>query len=281
MGWMNDFLEYVKIDPLFKKYDHNKMTFGMTYAFSENFILVISHDEVVHLKCSMLNKMPGYKVDKFANLKTAYTFMIGHPGKKLLFMGQEFGQLSEWSENKNLEWYLLNEPLHKEVQEYVAGLLKIYKENKMLYAYDNNQNNYDSFRWINCDDADRSIFSFIRKDPDSYSDSLIFICNFTPMQREDYCLGVPLSGKYKVIADSFSATTEEDNFETAKAKKDAAEVVDSYTAVKDEADNFPYRLNINLKPYEALILRVPKEPKKTTTKSTAKTTSAKNTKKSK
>lgn len=139
------------------------MTFGMTYAFSENFILVISHDEVVHLKCSMINKMPGYKVDKFANLKVAYTFMMGHPGKKLLFMGQEFGQLSEWSEDKNLEWYLLNEPLHKEMQDYVAGLLKIYKSNKPLYAYDNNQNNYDSFQWINCDDADRSIFSFIRK----------------------------------------------------------------------------------------------------------------------
>lgn len=262
MGWMNDFLEYVKVDPLFKKGNHNKMTFGMTYAFSENFILVISHDEVVHLKCSMINKMPGYKVDKFANLKVAYTFMMGHPGKKLLFMGQEFGQLSEWSEDKNLEWYLLNEPLHKEMQDYVAGLLKIYKSNKPLYAYDNNQNNYDSFQWINCDDADRSIFSFIRKNPDSFSESLIFICNFTPIERDDYFLGVPLKGKYKVIADSFSETTDEDNFETAKAKRAAMYVEDSYTAVEEETDNLPYRLNIKLRPYEAIVLKAPKEQKK-------------------
>ena len=256
MGWMNDFLEYVKLDPLFKKYNHNKMTFGLTYAFSENFILVISHDEVVHLKCSMINKMPGYKVDKFANLKTAYTFMFGHPGKKLLFMGQEFAQLSEWSEDKNLEWYLLNEPLHKETKDYVSSLLKLYKSNKVLYAYDNRENNYESFQWINCDDNERSIFSFIRKNPENYNGALIFICNFTPIEREDYTLGVPVEGTYNTILSSFSYTTEEDTFETA-SEKNAAITLSSYKSIEEECDNFPYMLNIPLRPFEAIVLEVP------------------------
>ena len=256
MGRMNDFLEYVKLDPLFKKYNHNKMTFGLTYAFSENFILVISHDEVVHLKCSMINKMPGYKVDKFANLKTAYTFMFGHPGKKLLFMGQEFAQLSEWSEDKNLEWYLLNEPLHKETKDYVSSLLKLYKSNKVLYAYDNRENNYESFQWINCDDNERSIFSFIRKNPENYNGALIFICNFTPIEREDYTLGVPVEGTYNTILSSFSYTTEEDTFETA-SEKNAAITLSSYKSIEEECDNFPYMLNIPLRPFEAIVLEVP------------------------
>ena len=160
MGWMHDFLEYTKLDPLFKKNNHNKMTFGMTYAFSENFILVLSHDEVVHLKCSMINKMPGYPADKFKNLKTAYTFMLGHPGRKLLFMGQEFAQLQEWSESRSLDWYLLDEPEHKDMQDYVKKLLHLYKEYPALYT---ETKGYGAFEWINANDADRSIFSFIRK----------------------------------------------------------------------------------------------------------------------
>ena len=269
MGWMNDFLEYVKVDPLFKKGNHNKMTFGMTYAFSENFILVLSHDEVVHLKCSMINKMPGFKVDKFANLKVAYTFMFGHPGKKLLFMGQEFAQTDEWQEGNNLEWYLLNEPLHKEMQQYVSELLKLYKGNESLYAYDNRDNNYDSFEWINCDDSDRSIFSFIRKNPGDYSDALIFICNFTPVDREDYCVGVPEDGTYKVVVDSFSPTSEEDTFESAAAKKKDIKL-ESYKTIEEECDKLPYRLNIPLRPYEALVIKMPHKVKKVSKAKTSK-----------
>ncbi len=127
MGWMHDFLEYMKLDPYFRKHNHNKMTFGITYSTSENFILVLSHDEVVHLKCSMINKMPGEYEDKFANLKAGYTFMLGHPGKKLLFMGQDFGQLHEWDEKTSLDWYLADEPLHGDLQNYVRGLLTLYK----------------------------------------------------------------------------------------------------------------------------------------------------------
>lgn len=257
MGWMNDFLEYMKLDPLFKKGNHHKMTFSLTYAFSEKYILVLSHDEVVHLKCSMINKMPGYKVDKFANLKMAYTYMFGHPGKKLLFMGQDFGMLSEWMEDKNLEWYLLNEPLHDELQEYVRELLHIYKKQPVLHKYDDD---YRSFQWINCNDADRSIFSFIRKNPDDYEGALLFICNFTPVDREDYCVGVPVKGTYKRLLSNFSTINEEDNAESAEVKRIEMALTEDnvkYKAVEDECDGLPYRLNIHLRSFEAMIIKFP------------------------
>ena len=195
MGWMNDFLEYVKIDPYFKKYNHQKMTFGMTYAFSENFILVISHDEVVHLKCSMLEKMPGTFEQKFENLKTAYSFMFGHPGKKLLFMGQEFGQIREWSEERSLDWYLLEEKPHQNLHQYVKELLHLYTEHPAMSELDDS---WEGFEWINCEDGERSTFSFIRKDK-SEKKCLLFIMNVTPVLWEDYTVGVPELGTYQVI----------------------------------------------------------------------------------
>ena len=195
MGWMHDFLDYMKLDPYFRQYDHNKMTFGIMYAYSERFILVLSHDEVVHLKASMINKMPGSFEDKFANLKLAYAFMLGHPGKKLLFMGQEFAQLSEWNEKRSLEWYLLNEPLHEDMQGFVKRLLAIYKENKALYEADIYE---DGFKWIDANDANRSIFSFIRYDKEK-KESLVFVLNFTPVTREGYECTVEKDGVYKVI----------------------------------------------------------------------------------
>ena len=257
MGWMNDFLEYVKLDPLFKKHNHNKMTFSLTYAFSEKYILVLSHDEVVHLKCSMLTKMPGYKVDKFANLKMAYTYMFGHPGKKLLFMGQDFGMINEWMEDKSLEWYLLNEPLHDELWHYTRSLLHIYKRYPVLHKYDDN---HLSFQWVNCDDCDRSIFSFIRKNPENYRGALLFICNFTPMDRSDYCVGVPVKGTYRRILSNFSTINENDTVESAEIKKIEMERQEEnvkYKAVADECDRLPYRLNIHLRPFEAMIIKFP------------------------
>jgi 1,4-alpha-glucan branching enzyme len=198
MGWMHDFLEYMKLDPYFRKYNHNKMTFSMTYAYSENYILVLSHDEVVHLKCSMLEKMPGYYDDKFENLKAGYSFMFGHPGKKLLFMGQEFGQLREWSEERELDWYLLREEKHQKLQSYVSELLTLYKKYPALYAMDRNP---EGFEWINADDGDRSIFSFVRKSPTGRN-NLLFVCNFTPVARPDYRVGVPKKKKYRLILNS-------------------------------------------------------------------------------
>lgn len=257
MGWMNDFLEYVKLDPLFKKHNHHKLTFSIMYAFSENYILTLSHDEVVHLKCSMLTKMPGYKVDKFANLKMAYTFMFGHPGKKLLFMGQDVGMINEWMEDKSIEWYLLDEPLHDELQEYVRELLHIYKKYPVLYKYDDD---YRSFEWINCDDADRSIYSFYRKNPDNYKGAIMFICNFTPVDREDYCLGVPVNGTYTRLLTNYSTITEEDNAESAKVKRMEMSLKEGdvkYKAVKEECDKLPYRLNIHLRPFESLVIKFP------------------------
>ena len=198
MGWMHDFTEYMKLDPLFRKNAHYMMTFSMEYAYSEDYILVLSHDEVVHLKCSMLNKMPGEGLDKFRNLKVAYAFMAGHPGKKLLFMGQEFAQLREWSEERELDWYLLAEEPHQHIQNWVQDLLHLYREQKALYELDTQPG---GFQWINKDDVFRSIFSFVRYSKDRKK-SLLFICNFTPVERPDYRVGVPKGCQYKLILDS-------------------------------------------------------------------------------
>ena len=195
MGWMNDFLEYMKLDPYFRKFNHNKMTFSMTYAYSEKYVLVLSHDEVVHLKCSMLEKMPGELDDKFKNLKAGYTFMFGHPGKKLLFMGQDFGQLREWSEARELDWYLLGEENHQKLQQYVSDLLHIYRKYPALYGADNDPS---AFEWINANDGDRSIFSFVRKSP-TRRNNILVVCNFTPVARPDYRVGVPKKKQYKLV----------------------------------------------------------------------------------
>ena len=198
MCWMHDFLEYMKLDPYFRQYNHNKMTFSMTYAYSEKYVLVLSHDEVVHLKCSMINKMPGLGQDKFENLKAGYSFMFGHPGKKLLFMGQEFGQYQEWSEARELDWYLLSEPAHQQLQAYVKELLALYKKYPALYA---NDCNTDGFEWMNADDCSRSIYSFVRKSPTGRN-NLLFVINYTPVAREDYRVGVPKKKQYRLILNS-------------------------------------------------------------------------------
>ena len=203
MGWMNDFLEYMKLDPYFRKFNHNKMTFSMTYAYSEKYVLVISHDEVVHLKKSMLEKMPGEPDDKFKNLKAAYTFMFCHPGKKLLFMGQEFGQLREWSEERELDWFLLGEEKHRNLKDFVQTLLKMYRKYPALYGTDTDPS---GFEWINADDGDRSIYSFVRKSP-TKRNNLLFVVNFTPMERPDYRVGVPKKKQYTLILDENGQTT--------------------------------------------------------------------------
>ena len=199
MGWMNDFLEYVSKDPLFRKGVHNKMTFAMAYHHSERYILVLSHDEVVHGKCSMLYKMPGEMHEKFMNLRVAYGFMFGHPGKKLLFMGQDFGQTREWSEERSLDWYLLDqEPAHRKLNDWVRELLHMENKYPALYATDYT----DGFEWINADDRDKSIYTWIRKSPDGKK-SLVFVCNFTPVSYDSgYRVGVPNAGTYKEILNS-------------------------------------------------------------------------------
>lgn len=200
MGWMNDYLKYVSMDPIFRKYNHQLLTFSMMYNYSENFILVLSHDEVVHGKKSMISKMPGEYEMKFAGLRLSYGFMYGHPGKKLMFMGNEFGQFIEWNDTKSLDWHLLNYDSHNKLQKFVQDLNKIYLENPCLYV---NDYSIEGFKWIDCHDKSRSVVSFLRKGKKS-KDLLIFVCNFTPVTYYDYRVGVPLEGEYEELLNSDS-----------------------------------------------------------------------------
>ena len=241
MGWMNDFLEYMKLDPYFRKWNHHKMTFSMTYAYAEKYILVLSHDEVVHLKCSMINKMPGLYDDKFANLRAGYAYMLGHPGKKLLFMGQEFAQLQEWSEARELDWYLLAEEKHQQMQNYVKALLHLYKKTPALYDADQDP---CGFEWINADDADRSIFSFVRHSKDGRS-NLLFVINFTPVPRPDYRVGVPKRKQYRLVLDGDAAEFGGNTMERPVV----------YKAVKSECDGREYSFAYDLPAYGIAIFK--------------------------
>ena len=235
MGWMHDFTEYMKLDPYFRKDNHHMMTFAMSYAYSEDYILVLSHDEVVHLKCSMINKMPGLGFDKYANLKAGYAFMMGHAGKKLLFMGQDFAQLREWSEERELDWYLLEEPEHQAIQAWMRDLLHMYKKKQALYELDQS---WEGFEWVNADDAYRSIYSFIRHSKDG-KHNLLFVINFTPMAREDYRVGVPRKKQYKLILNS----------DDVKYGGNGEKRQNIYHAVKKECDGRPYSFGYKLPPY--------------------------------
>ena len=240
MGWMHDFCEYMKLDPYFRKDNHYNMTFAMSYNEYENYILPLSHDEVVHLKCSMVEKMPGYKVDKYANLRTGYTFMFGHCGKKLLFMGQDFGQEREWSEERELDWYMLENPLNRGLKDYVCELLKIYRKYPCMYTDDNS---WKGFEWINADDKDRSTYSFIRR-TEADSKCLLFITNMTPMKWEGYKLGVPKDGTYKLILNS----------DDARFGGSGTPVETKYKAVKDLCDYKDYSITLDIPPYSAFVL---------------------------
>ena len=198
MGWMNDTLSYVSKEPIFRKYDHHKLTFSMVYAFSENYILPLSHDEVVHGKKSLLDKMPGNYEEKFSNLKIYYAYYMSHPGKKLLFMGGEFGQFIEWRYQNELDWMLLDYESHRKLKEFVRDLNIFYKRHKAFYEQDRD---WIGFRWINADADAESILSYIRRDKKGKNDIIVLI-NFTPVDRYGYRIGVPYSGQYKVLLNS-------------------------------------------------------------------------------
>ena len=199
MGWMNDFLDYMQCDPYFRHDHYGELTFSMLYAYSEKFVLVFSHDEVVHGKGSMAGKMPGDTQEKkFANLRTAYGFMMGHPGKKLLFMGQDFGQMDEWNEKESLEWGLLKYDIHSQMKDYVKALNHLYRTQPALYKMDYEP---EGFEWINCTYNDENIVIFERK-ADKPEETLLFVCNFVPVEHEKFRLGVPFAGKYKEILNS-------------------------------------------------------------------------------
>ena len=198
MGWMNDFLRYVGMDSVYRKYHQNLITFSFMYAWSENFILVLSHDAVVHGKKSLLDKMPGDYWQKFAGLRGALGYFMGHPGKKLLFMGGEFGQFIEWKYKESLDWHLLGYPMHQKLHDYVADLNHFYLNEPALYEIDSH---YDGFEWIDCSDTEHSIVSFIRKGKD-WRDMLVFVCNFTPATHDNYRIGAPLDTVYTEVFNS-------------------------------------------------------------------------------
>ena len=209
MGWMNDTLAYMEKDPIYRSYHHDHLTFGMVYAYTEHFIQALSHDEVVHGKHSLLGKMPaGEGLDPFGDLRAYYGFYIGHPGKKLLFMGQEFAQEREWSENRELDWFLLSEPKHLGMQRYMHSLYEIYREYPALYELDYEPG---GFQWMDPDDAEESIVSFARFGRNG--NNLLFVINFTPVERKEYRLGTPCGGSYELLLDSswkkFGGTREE------------------------------------------------------------------------
>ena len=216
MGWMNDMLQYMSLDPLWRKGDHNALTFSMTYAYSENFILPLSHDEVVHGKCSLIGKMPGNYDDKFNNLRAFFAYQMAHPGKKLNFMGNEFAQFIEWNYTQGLDWMLLGYEKHAKMQHFVRTLNHFYLKNRCLWE---NDSDWEGFRWISCDDRDNSVVAFRRRS--RRGQELIAVCNFCPVLREEYELGLPKSGWYVPVLNTDDAQFGGFDFkpETVHAKK--------------------------------------------------------------
>ncbi len=239
MGWMHDFCEYMKLDPIYRKGNHYAMTFAMSYNESEKYILPLSHDEVVHLKCSMVNKMPGYTIDKYANLRAGYTYMFGHCGKKLLFMGQDFGQEREWSEARELDWFLLGNPINKGLHDYVKELLKIYNKYPALYEFDHS---WEGFEWMNADDQDNSVYSFVRKSS-TKRNRLLFVINMTPVKREAYRVPVPVLKKYRLLLNS-----DEERFGGF-----GNPVKEEISAEKVPFHNQKYSIEVDLPPYAACV----------------------------
>ena len=262
MGWMNDFLSYIKLDPIYRKYHQNKLTFGMAYHYAENFVLVLSHDEVVHTKSSMIGKMPGDVWQSFANLRLSYGFMMGHPGKKLLFMGGEFAQYSEWSEARSLDWHLLQYADHQEMQAYVKELNHLYAEEPAFWAEDFDPN---GFQWIECDDAESSIVSFVRR---SEEKELVFLCNFTPVVHRGFSLGVPQEGVYHERLNSDAARFGGSDVINAVPLQSKAE----------PAGRCPFRVELDVPPLGMVILEREQPKKQPRTKKLKTRTAANGTK---
>jgi 1,4-alpha-glucan branching enzyme len=242
MGWMHDTLEYFKQDPIHRKYHHSKLTFRMLYSFQENFVLPLSHDEVVHGKGSLIGKMPGDEWQRFANLRLLFAYMYAQPGKKLLFMGDEFGQVREWGHDTSLEWDVLQYPVHYGMQNWVAQLNRLYREQPALHVLDNSP---DGFEWVDCNDSQTSTISLLRKS-ESPQDTILIVCNFTPIPRPGYRVGVPTAGYWRELLNSDGAAYGGTNMGNGGG----------VNAQEQKAHGRPYSLELTLPPLGALFLKV-------------------------
>lgn len=243
LGWMHDTLEYIGKDPIYRYWHHYQITHSADYIFDENYVLVLSHDEVVHLKHSMAEKSPGNFMDKLGVLKTLYTYMMTFPGKKLLFMGQEFGQNREWSEDREIDWYLTDVDNHRDVMISLRSLLSIYNSHPVLYS---DSGNPVTFEWVNNHDTYRSTFSYIRRNPWNYNSALLVILNFAPAFYNNYSCGVPVDGYYKRIFSTYDFIEHTDEEATVPV-----------TSTKESCDGYDYRITYNIRPYESVIFEFP------------------------
>ena len=242
MGWMNETLRYIGVDPVFRRWDHSLLTHSPEYAFTENYVLVLSHDEVVHLKKPMLYKTPGSIEQQFGDLKALYTYQFTHPGKKLLFMGQDFGDDREWDEKRQIGWELADEYGHRDVMNCVRKLLGIYKKYPCLYS---DSKNPTIFEWLNSGDSDRNIISFVRRNPWNYNDALLVVCSFSPMQYDGYVIPAPVEGYYKRVFSSFAVCDDDAAFPPL-------------TAEKAPCCGREFSLRYDLRPFECILLEFPK-----------------------
>ncbi|MBP5169458.1 MAG: alpha amylase C-terminal domain-containing protein, partial [Oscillospiraceae bacterium] len=238
LGWMNDTLVFFDKDPIFRRYHHGCLTHTFDYAFQEKWILVLSHDEVVHCKRTMLEKMPGPPAWKFAELMQLYVLQFTHPGKKLLFMGQEFGETQEWDENREINWALSDKPGHAEITRCLRELLVLYKQVPCLYL---DEGDTESFQWVNRQDADRNILAFIRCNPGSYDGALLVLFNFSPVEYPDYFCGVPMLGSYRLV------------YSTCASGRETC----AFQAKRTPSDGFPYSVRPGLRGFEAMLLEFP------------------------
>jgi len=247
MGWMNDTLRYLALDPIYRKWHHGEMTHTADYAFSENFVLEFSHDEVVHLKRSLIEKFPGGIEDRMGGLKSLYTYMFTFPGKKLLFMGQDFAQEREWSEDRGIDWFLADDFGHRDVMETTRALLKVYKSTPTLYS---DSKNPATFEWVNSHDSSRNILCYIRRNPWNYDQAVLVVCNFSPMRYEGYACGVPIAGSYHRIFDSY------DGLPDGGGPGENGQPPELLTG-EGECDGYPCRITYDLRPYESMIIAFP------------------------
>jgi 1,4-alpha-glucan branching enzyme len=247
MGCMNDTLRYIEKDPIYRQFHHETLVHTVDYAFSENFVLVLSHDEVVYGKKSLIEKSPGGVEEKYGCMKALLTHQIGHPGKKLLFMGQDFAQNAEWSVTDSIDWHLADDFGHRDIMLTVRKLLEIYRTFPVLYS---DSRDPSTFEWVNRNDFWRNTISYIRRNPWNYEGALLFICNFSPMGIGNYACGVPLPGTYRRVFSTYDTLPGGGGPEEINAPIE-------YAATKEECDGRDYRITFNMRPYESIIVALP------------------------